>query len=125
NRSAMVRVPYGRFEFRLPDSGCNPYLATAAAIVAGLDGVERELDPGEPRNINHYTPTPEQLGELGIETLPQSLDEALVELGKDSLFAEQLGQDFIDEFIKIKRMEWIEYQRHVGEWERQMYAEFF
>jgi glutamine synthetase len=125
NRSAMVRIPHGRLEFRLPDSGCNPYIATAAAIAAGLDGVERELDPGDPKNINHYSHTPEQMRELGVATLPQNLGEALNELEKSSMFSEQLGPEFISEFVEVKRMEWIEYQRHVGEWEREMYAEFF
>jgi glutamine synthetase len=125
NRSAMIRIPHGRLEFRLPDSGCNPYLATAAVIAAGLDGVERELDPGDPKNINHYSHTPDQMAKLGVPTLPQSLNEALNELEKNSLFSDQLGSAFISEFVEIKRMEWIEYQRHVGDWEREMYAEFF
>jgi glutamine synthetase len=62
NRSAMVRIPKGRLELRLPDGSCNPYLATAAVIAAGLDGVERQLDPGEPRNVNLYDWTEAQLG---------------------------------------------------------------
>ena len=77
NRSAMVRVPKGRLELRLPDGSCNPYLATAGVIAAGLDGVERQLDPGEPRNVNLYDWTEAQLCEAGIGLLPQNLNEAL------------------------------------------------
>lgn len=125
NRTAMVRVPYGRLEFRLPDSGSNSYLVTAAIIAAGLDGIEKKLDPGEPRNINHYKLSFDELDELGIDTLPQSLHEAIEELDKSTLFKEQFGEGFINEFIDIKRMEWIDYQRHVSDWEINRYVEFF
>ena len=125
NRTAMVRVPYGRLEFRLPDSGSNSYLVTAAIIAAGLDGIEKKLNPGEPRNINHYKLSFDELDELGIETLPQSLHEAIEELDKSTLFKEQFGEGFIKEFIDIKRMEWIDYQRHVSDWEINRYVEFF
>ena len=125
NRSSMVRVPYGRLEYRLPDSGCNPYLVHASLIAAGLDGVERQLDPGEPRNINHYSQTPEQLAEMGVGTLPQSLAEALDALDSDALFRETLGEGLVDEFMRLKRMEWVEYLRHVSDWELNRYAEFF
>lgn len=125
NRTAMVRVPYGRLEFRLPDSGSNSYLVTAAIIAAGLDGIENKLNPGEPRNINHYKLSFDELDELGIETLPQSLHEAIEELDKSTLFKEQFGEGFIKEFIDIKRMEWIDYQRHVSDWEINRYVEFF
>src|SRR6185503_14927772 len=66
NRTSMVRVPQGRLELRVSDSSCNPYLGVAAVIVAGLDGIERKLDPGEPRNFNHYTLTLDELRERGI-----------------------------------------------------------
>lgn len=125
NRTAMVRVPYGRLEFRLPDSGSNSYLVTAAIIAAGLDGIEKKLSPGQPRNINHYKLSLEELADLGIETLPQSLNEAMNELEKSTLFREQFGEGFVKEFIDIKRMEWVEYQRHVSDWEINRYVEFF
>lgn len=125
NRSAMVRVPYGRLEFRLPDTGCNPYLVTAAIIAAGLDGVAKKLNPGEPQNINHYGLSLDEIKARGIDTLPQSLSEALDELEDDSLFVEQFGENFMKEFIDIKRMEWVEYQRHVSDWELNRYAEYF
>jgi len=125
NRTSMVRIPFGRIELRLPDSAANPYLATAAVIAAGLDGVDRKLDPGEPHNLNHYTQTPEQLHELGIRVLPQSLDQALNALESDKLFAAALGEEFLTEFIRLKRMEWVEYHRHVSDWELRQYLEFF
>jgi glutamine synthetase len=125
NRTSMVRVPYGRLELRLADSSCNPYLATAATIVAGLDGIDRKLDPGEPHNFNHYTLSTEQLREQGIGVLPQSLNEALNALEEDTLFRDQLGTAFLDEFIRLKRMEWVEYHRHVSDWEVQRYLEFY
>ena len=125
NRTSMVRVPYGRLELRLCDSSCNPYLATAAVIVAGLDGIERKLHPGPPHNINHYRYTQEALREMGIGILPQTLIEALRALKEDSLFAEQLGEEFLREFVDLKEMEWVEYQRHVSDWEVQRYLEFY
>lgn len=125
NRSSMVRVPFGRLESRLADSACNPYLATAATLVAGLDGIDRKLDPGEPHNFNHYTVPLEELAARGVKTLPQSLHEALVALEADPLFSEHLGHAFVREFIRLKQMEWVEYQRHVSDWEVSRYLEFF
>lgn len=125
NRSAMLRIPYGRIEFRLPDAGCNPYLVHAAIIAAGLDGIERELEPGEPMNVNFYEMDRAACAEQGIGILPQNLNEALDALEADPLFAEQLGQEVVGEFIDIKRMEWTEYSRHVSDWEIKHYAEFF
>ncbi len=125
NRSALVRVPYGRLEFRLPDSGCNPYLVHAALIAAGLDGIERELDPGEPMNINLYELSLEEIIAKNISILPQSLGAALDELEKDSIFVEAMGSDIVAEFLKVKRAEWGEYLRHVSDWEVKKYSEFF
>jgi len=125
NRSAMVRVPYGRLEFRLPDSGCNPYLVHAAIIAAGLDGIERELDPGAPVNLNLYAMTEEQRKTKGIEILPQNLNEAITALEADTVLTERMGKEIVAEFIKIKRDEWIDYSRHVSDWEVNRYAEFF
>jgi len=125
NRTSMVRVPRGRLELRLSDSSCNPYLATAAVIAAGLDGIENDIDPGPPHNFNHYTTSPEELARLGIGVLPQTLHEALAALEKDTLFADALGADFMQEFITVKRMEWVEYQRHVSDWEVDRYLQYF
>jgi glutamine synthetase len=125
NRTAMVRVPFGRLELRLPDSCCNPYLATAAVIAAGLDGVERSLSPREPKNINIHTLTPDQIKQEELAILPQSLSEALDALERDTLFSEQLGKGVMGEFIRLKRMEWVDYHRHVSDWEVRRYLEFY
>lgn len=124
NRSTMVRVPKGRLELRLPDGACNPYLATAAVIAAGLDGIDRELHPGAPRNVNLYEWSDAQLKEAGIGLLPQNLGAALDALDGDAVIKNALGP-VADEFIRLKRMEWIEYQRHVSDWEVKQYLEFF
>ncbi|WIX33954.1 type III glutamate--ammonia ligase [Salinicola sp. JS01] len=125
NRSAMVRVPYGRLEFRLPDAGCNPYLVHAALIAAGLDGIDRQLDPGKAHNINLYSLSAEQCQEQGIGVLPQSLKEAIDALAKDTILREVMGPGIVDEFIAVKREEWAAYSRQVSTWELQRYAEFF
>ena len=125
NRTSMVRIPFGRIEFRLPDSCANPYIATAAVIAAGLDGIERKLDPGEPHNFNHYRLSESELKDKGIRVLPQSLDQALQALENDKLFAQELGSSFIGEFIRLKKMEWVEYHRHVSDWEIKRYVSFF
>jgi len=125
NRTACVRVPYGRIEFRLPDGAANPYLATAALAAAGLDGIDRKLDPGEPLNINLYELTPEEIRARGIGLLPQSLHAAIDALEADQVVQDGIGRELAAEFIRLKRMEWIEYSRHVSEWESQRYLEMF
>lgn len=124
NRSSMVRIPGGRLELRLPDGACNPYLATAAVIAAGLDGIENDLDPGAPHNMNLYELSPEELKAEGIEILPQNLHEALLALEKDTLLCEALGP-VAGEFLSLKHREWVEYMRHVSDWELKRYLEFF
>jgi glutamine synthetase len=125
NRTACVRIPYGRLEVRLPDSGCNPYLVSAALIAAGLDGIDRKLDPGPAHNINLYELSVEELAAEGIKVLPQSLNEALDALEQDAVVCAGLGTELSREFIRLKRMEWTEYSRHVSEWESRRYLEFF
>ncbi|MFA9460415.1 type III glutamate--ammonia ligase [Thiohalorhabdus methylotrophus] len=124
NRSAMVRVPGGRLENRIADGAANPYLVTAAHIVAGMDGVERELDPGDPQQLNFYNEKPADMEAKGIPTLPQNLSDAVDALEADTLFAEQLGQDFIREYINLKRQEWVEYHRQVSHWELDQYLQY-
>jgi glutamine synthetase len=125
NRTACVRIPYGRIELRLPDGAANPYLATAALAAAGLDGIDRRLDPGEPLNVNLYDLSTQQIAERGIGLLPQSLAESLDALEQDEVVQQGIGLELAAEFLKLKRMEWIEYSRHVGEWETQRYLEMF
>ena len=125
NRTACVRVPYGRLEVRLPDSGCNPYLTTAALIAAGLDGIDRNLDPGPARNVNLYELSAAELDAQGIGLLPQNLLEAVVALEADPVIQAGLGSELASEFIRLKRMEWTEYARHVSDWESKRYLEFF
>jgi glutamine synthetase len=125
NRTACVRIPYGRIEMRLPDGAMNPYLATAAIVAAGMDGVKRGLHPGAPCNQNLYEYTPAQLQQSGIQLLPQTLGEACDALEADPLVLGALGPALGAEFLKLKRMEWVEYCRHVSDWESARYLEFF
>ncbi len=125
NRTACVRIPYGRLELRLPDGSMNPYLATAAILAAGLDGIDRKLDPGKPINENLYEWSTEKLCERGVRLLPQNLNEAIDELERDKVLCGALGEDLARELIALKRMEWVEYSRHVSDWERSRYIEFF
>lgn len=125
NRTSMVRIPYGRLELRLSDGSCNPYLTTAALLAAGLDGIDRKLDPGEPNNTNLYEWSSEALRAAEIGVLPQNLNEALDELERDSVLCHAIGADLAAEFLQVKRMEWVEYQRHVSSWEVDRYLELF
>jgi glutamine synthetase len=125
NRTCMVRVPYGRLELRLADGSCNPYLATIAILAAGLDGVDKKIDPGEPNNTNLYEWSQEALAKAGIGVLPQNLEEALDALEADTVLTQAIGEDLAEEFIRLKRMEWVEYSRHVSSWEVERYLEFF
>jgi glutamine synthetase len=125
NRTACVRIPGGRIEMRLPDGAANPYLAGAAILAAGLDGIERKLDPGEPLNENLYEMPAKELKRRKIGLLPQHLAEAIDALEADEVVKAGIGADLAKEFISVKRMEWIEYSRHVSDWETARYVEMF
>lgn len=125
NRSTLVRIPYGRLELRLPDGSANPYLATAAVIAAGLDGIENELLPGEQSRENLYDLSLDEINALGVGILPQNLGEAITALEQDAVICAALGDNLSKEFIDLKRMEWVDYSRHVSDWEVNRYLEFY
>lgn len=125
NRTALVRTLAGRFEWRLPDASANPYLATAALIAAGLDGLARRIDPGPACTDDLFVQPLAALRERGIGVLPQSLGDAVEALEADAVLCEALGATLAGEFIAAKRAEWIAYARHVSDWEMRRYGELF
>jgi glutamine synthetase len=117
NRTQMIRTPEpGHVEDRTVSSACNPYLALAAYLAAGLDGVRRRLDPGEPSRANAYALGPAEMARLGVRLLPQSLPEALDELERDEVVRAGLGA-VAGEFLRLKRAEWDDFHRQVTPWE--------
>ncbi len=125
NRTTVARVVYQRIEWRLPDSAANPYLALAGVIAAGLDGIERALDPGRPVNRDIYEMSDAERADLGLKILPQNLGLAAEALKHDAILAQALGQDFVHEFVTLKSAEWIDYSQHVSVWETARYMERF
>jgi glutamine synthetase len=125
NRTALVRTLRGRFEWRVPDASANPYLATAALIAAGLDGIDRALDPGPACSDDLFNLSLAQIHERRIALLPQSLSAALDALERDAVVCDALGDTLSREFVRIKRDEWLEYARHVSPWEMSRYAAAF
>lgn len=125
NRTQMIRTAGpGHLEDRTVSSACNPYLAFAAYVAAGMDGVRRRLDPGEPNSDNMYELSPAQVKKRGIDVLPQSLSEALDELSRDEVIQAALGPIY-DEFMKVKSAEWDEYHGQVTQWEIDRYLTMF
>lgn len=125
NRTTLVRAVAGRMEWRLPDSSANPYVALAAVIAAGLDGIDRQLQPPPPIDDDLYELPPDELTRRGATLLPQNLGEAVAALGTDNLLGDALGAEFVAEFLRLKRNEWIEFSRAVHAWETDRYADFF
>jgi glutamine synthetase len=125
NRTAFVRGPGGRLELRVPDASANPYLLTAAIIHAGLDGIRRKLDPGEPCNDNLYQLTMAELKSRGIARLPASLTESIDALEADEVLCKGLGHAFVAEFSLIKRTESDELLFNVSPAEFRRYIDFF
>ncbi len=125
NRTAALRTLHGRFEWRVPDSSANPYLATAALIAAGLDGVDRKLEPPEECTEDLFDMPLAEVRARGIPLLPQSLGEALDALAADELICTALGDTLAHQFLRLKRAEMAEYDRQVSDWEMQRYAAAF
>jgi glutamine synthetase len=126
NRSPLVRVPAKRgmstrCEVRMPDPSCNPYLALAVMLASGLDGVERNLDPGPPINKNIFTMSHREKRRLRIGQLPANLSEALDEMEKDAVVRAALGDHILVNYLRAKRQEWAEYISHVHPWEQERY----
>lgn len=127
NRTNSVRVPMGggRCESRNADAACNPYLACALVLAAGLEGIREGLDPGPAQEENLYEFTPQQLAERGICELPRTLDEAVQAFADDPFVAETLGEELRNEFITYKSEEWRQYHQRVSQWEIDTYARLF
>ena len=126
NRSSMIRIPAAkgmstRVELRSPDPSCNPYLSFAVILMAGLDGVDNQIDPGEPTTLNLFHLNEEGRKEHGIESLPGSLKEALDNLETDSIIRNALGEHVYEDFMRLGRAEWDAYRISVHEWEINRY----
>ena len=114
----------GHFEDRTVSAGCNPYLALAAYVSAGIDGIENKIDPGDPNLGNMYEKPLNDILESGTKILPQSLWEAVQELRQDNVIKNALGV-IADEFIDLKTKEWETYDGKVTQWEIDEYLTFF
>lgn len=126
NRSPLVRVPARRgrgtrCELRMPDPSCNPYLALAVMLKAGLDGIKNALQPPPPVHKNVYRMSLREKRRYKIESLPGDLNEALDLLEKDKLIQEVLGKHIYQHFLEAKRQEWRTYIAQVHPWEVQTY----
>ena len=129
NRSDLVRVPEyrpgrekaTRIEFRSPDPSCNPYLAFAVMLAAGLEGIEKGYEVPEPVEENVYAMSQEELTRRGIGTLPASLLEAIQVTENSEVVKKALGDHVFDAFIANKKIEWDEYRTQVTEYELKKY----
>ncbi|HHY76505.1 MAG TPA: type I glutamate--ammonia ligase [Firmicutes bacterium] len=130
NRSPLVRVPARRglgtrLELRSPDPSCNPYLAFAAMIAAGLDGVKKGIEPPPPVQANIYCLNGLDREKLGIASLPASLEEAVEEMLRDEVIVSAIGEHIISRFVDAKRIEWDTYRMQIHEWELDKYLSVF
>ncbi len=134
NRSALIRVPKvspgisieaTRVEVRCPDPSSNTYLAFAAMLAAGLDGVEKGLELADPVEESLYAMDSDRIREKGIRELPGTLGEAIDELEKDEVICAALGDHVLSHFIAAKREEWDEYRTQVTSWEVDRYLDAF
>ncbi len=130
NRSPLIRIPAKRgastrIELRSPDPSCNPYMALAACLAAGMDGIKNKIAPPPPCDRNIYEMTPRERAELGIGNLPGSLQEALDELERDEVIKNALGPHTYERFMEAKRIEWDDYRLQVHDWELKQYLTKF
>jgi glutamine synthetase len=122
NRTQMIRIPApGRFEIRVVDGAANPYLAFAAIIAAGLEGIANEVDPGPINLDNLYELPEEKLEARKLRVLPVTLDEAIEAMKTDEVIKSALGKEYAEMYLRIKREEWLLHNRKVSSSEREYY----
>jgi len=129
NRSTLVRVPMykprkaqaTRVEFRCPDPACNPYMAFAVMLAAGLKGIEEGYELPEPVEEDLFSMSPEDRVARGVEALPGSLADAIAETEKSAVVREALGDHIFEKFIANKKIEWDRYRVHVSDFELENY----
>ena len=126
NRSALIRIPCTRgsntrIELRCPDSAVNPYLALAACLAAGLDGIKQEMEPPKSVDVNLFAMTEEQMDALGIEQLPETLGEALEAFEHSSFDRKVLGDHVYTKYLAAKSAEWKKFRAEVTDWEVEEY----
>jgi glutamine synthetase len=130
NRSPLIRIPAKRgastrIELRNPDPSCNPYLAIAVALKAGLDGIKNKIQPPPPTDKNIYEMTQEERVAEGIGNLPASIYEAIEELSKDEVVKAALGNHTYNRFVEAKMIEWERFRVMVHPWELDEYLAIF
>ncbi|MGI6678132.1 MAG: type I glutamate--ammonia ligase [Dehalobacterium sp.] len=130
NRSPLIRIPAKRgistrVEMRNPDPSCNPYLAIAVMLKAGLDGIKNKITPPPSVNQNIYEMNQKEKDALSIVNLPESLKEAVQELQNDSVIAEAMGSHAMDRFVEAKNLEWDEFRTRISQWEINQYLTKF
>ncbi len=131
NRSALIRVPLYfsspgaiRCEYRAVDPSCNPYIAFAAMLAAGLDGIKKKIEPGEPLRQDMYELSPEEKRRFGVGELPTTLRDALDHLSTDQLLVDLLGDHIFEQFVGLKIEEWNQYCLYVTPWEIMKYLDY-
>ncbi len=130
NRSPLIRIPSNRgigtrVELRSPDPSCNPYLALAVTLKAGLEGIKKKIFPPEPVNCNIYDMTEQERLDGHIPRLPSNLANAIRALMEDKVIQEALGQHIYSRYIEAKKIEWDEYKIQVTPWELEKYISKF
>ncbi|MFW9889363.1 MAG: glutamine synthetase family protein [Candidatus Thorarchaeota archaeon] len=131
NRTVLIRVPLFKTkdeaaaELRSPDATTNPYLLFSVIVAAGMDGVNQEMKPPDPRNEDIFHLSDAERASIGIKMLPSSLREALNHLERDEIIRDAIGSELIDAFIHVKRDEWREYVNYaITSWEWSKYHSF-
>lgn len=133
NRTALIRIPKwfhqkkssARLELRCPDPTCNPYLALAAMLKAGLDGIQNQWEPPKPVEENIFKLDQEGLRMKNIDVLPSTLNEALSYMRSSKLLKELFGEQLFERYLSIKTRESMEYKQQVTTWELQRYLDLF
>lgn len=130
NRSCLIRVPARRgagtrIEVRNPDPSCNPYLAIAAMLAAGLDGIKNKILPPDSVDRNIFHMDEAERAEMNILSLPGNLEEAMAELAKDEVIKEALGEHIFAKLVEAKKIEWDGFRTSVHQWELDQYLTKF